>query len=374
MSLLICADIVPTESNYRLFAEGKAEELVGAELFKMLSEADMVVMNLEVPLTDTPCPIKKAGPHLIAPTESINAFKALNVDVLSIANNHIMDQGEFGLFSTLKLLDDNEILHVGAGKTPKEAKKPLIINWNDLRVGIYSCAEHEFSISSNGGAGANPFEPLDSLGHISELKKQSDYVIVLYHGGREQYRYPTPLLQKRCRRMVDVGANLVVCQHSHCVGCEEKYNDATIVYGQGNFLFDRVDNEYWNTGLVVSLQNDLSVTYIPIKKCDNKVLLANGEVGEMIISDFNARSKEILSDCFINEKFVSLAKSSFKNQRMRLFGKVGFTFRLINKITRGRFADWYLNRKYTEESLLGIRNMIECEAHRELVLKSLERF
>ena len=43
-----------------------------------------------------------------------------------------------------------------------------------------------------------------------ELKKQCDYVIVLYHGGKEHYRYPSPYLQKVCRKIVDKGADIVV--------------------------------------------------------------------------------------------------------------------------------------------------------------------
>ena len=65
----------------------------------------------------------------------------------------------------------------------------------------------------------------------------------IINGGKEHYRYPSPDLQKICRKFIDKGADLVVCQHSHCIGCEEKYNHGTIVYGQWNFLFDRSNIE-----------------------------------------------------------------------------------------------------------------------------------
>lgn len=96
-------------------------------------------------------------------------------------------------------------------------------------------------------------------------------MIVLYHGGKEQYRYPSPNLQKTCRKLVEKGADLVVCQHSHCIGCREEYLQGTIVYGQGNFLFDDEENEYWQTSLLIMISDDFEVKYIPLKKNKNTV-------------------------------------------------------------------------------------------------------
>lgn len=138
-----------------------------------------------------------------------------------------------------------------------------------FKIGIYACAEHEFTIATEDKPGANPFEPLDSLDHISYLKTKSDYTIILYHGGKEHYRYPSPYLRKVCKRMVEKGADLVIAQHSHCIGCYEEYNGATIVYGQGNFIFDMSDSECWQTSLIVrvGLENKGAyVDYIPIIK------------------------------------------------------------------------------------------------------------
>ena len=65
-----------------------------------------------------------------------------------------------------------------------------------MKIGIYACAENEFTIATDTTAGANPFDPFESLDHIQNLKRSCDYVIVLYHGGKEHYRYPSPYLQK----------------------------------------------------------------------------------------------------------------------------------------------------------------------------------
>ena len=281
---IIGADLVPTKSNIDLFANADVETLIGKDIENLLANADFTIFNLEVPLTDFSTPIKKCGPNLIAPTKTIAGLKAINPHFFTLANNHILDQGEQGLKSTMDILDEHGIAYAGAGKDLASAAKPYILALEGKKIGIYCCAEHEFTIATENTPGANPFDPLNSLDHVVELKSQCDYVIVLYHGGKEHYRYPSPYLQKVCRKLVDKGADIVVCQHSHCIGCEEKWHGGTIVYGQGNFLFDDCDNEFWNSALLVELEfskdNKVKINYIPIEKkkhtvrlgCDNSIL------------------------------------------------------------------------------------------------------
>lgn len=373
MNILIGADLVPTDSNIELFVSGDAEGLIGGDLKRLLSEADYRIFNLEVPLTDTEAPIDKCGPNLIAPTATINGYKAIGVDLLTLSNNHILDQGQQGLASTCKLLDDNGISYFGVGDTPEDAAKPYIVPYRNKKIGIYACAEHEFSIVTEKVPGANPFDPLESLDHIAALKRQCDYVIVLYHGGKEHYRYPSPNLQKVCRKMVQKGANLVICQHTHCVGCEEKYLDGTIVYGQGNFLFDHSNSEYWQTSLLIQLDQDFHVSYIPIKKNGKSILLAKDEEADEILKGFANRSEEIKSEGVIEEKYLKFAESMQHTYLFNFSGiRRGFVLKAINKLTNFRLIRWIIKKRYTTQKKLTVQNFVECEAHRELLLYSLK--
>ena len=232
----------------------------------LVESSDYRIFNLEVPITDTEKPIKKDGPNLIAPVATLKGIKKINPSIFGMANNHIMDQDEQGLFQTMEQLSKFNIGSVGAGRNLAEAAKPLIIEKEGKKIGIYACAETEFSIADDKRAGANPFDPLESLDHIVDLKAKCDFVIVLYHGGKEHYRFPSPYLQKVCRKIVEKGAALVICQHSHCIGAFENYHNSIIVYGQGNFLFDRTESEFWQTSLIVkaTFKENMSVDFVPI--------------------------------------------------------------------------------------------------------------
>ena len=153
-TILIAADIVPTSNNIDKFISGDADYLVGDKLIKRLNAADFIAMNLEVPLADRETPIRKCGPCLIAPTNTINGIKAINPYFLTLANNHILDQGLPGLQTTIQQLDAEGISYAGIGKTLTEARKPYITIVSGHKVGFYCCAEHYFSIAKDKSAGS----------------------------------------------------------------------------------------------------------------------------------------------------------------------------------------------------------------------------
>lgn len=369
--IIIGADLVPTGSNMELFIKGDAENLVGKSLRDMLDEAAYRIFNLEIPLADQQKPIIKQGPNLIAPIAAVEGYKALGIDLLTLANNHILDQDVQGLESTMETLEKAGINHLGAGKDLVSASESFVFKFDDKKIGIYACAEHEFSIAGEDNPGANPFDPLWSLDHVEGLKKIVDYVIVLYHGGKEHYRYPSPGLQKVCRRLVDKGADLILCQHSHCIGCEEKYGNGTIVYGQGNFIFDDSDDECWQTSLLVKVDADLEVSYLPLIKLRNGVRLADEVSGRKILDEFGARSEEIQKPGYIEMRYAQFA-DSFQDFYLQAFsGKRSVFFRILNKLTDGRCIKRYLQKTYGRQNKVRIANYVDCEAHRELLSQSM---
>lgn len=369
---IIGGDLVPTESNFELFSSANIAELLGDDLLDVLKQADFRIFNLEIPLTDQEAPIIKCGPNLIAPTSTINGIEQIQTDLLTLANNHIFDQGEQGLYSTIEILEENDIDYVGVGTNLNEAAQPYIWERNGIRVGIYACAEHEFTIATEHSPGANPFDPLESLDHIQDLADKCDHLIVLYHGGKEHYRYPSPDMQKICRKIVDKGANLVVCQHSHCIGAFEKYSGGTIVYGQGNFLFDHSESEFWQTSLLLNViltGGSMSVEYIPIVKHGNVIRLADEQQSEEIMQGFNERSRQILDEGFVQQEYDKFADQML-NGYLEIFHGRRIISRILNKLFRHR----RMKRIYSENDLITMQNIVECEAHKELLQTGLKLY
>ena len=372
MSILIGGDFVPTESNVSLFNKCDLDELFGDPLQNIMKTVDLRVFNLETPLADELHPILKCGPNLCAPVNAVNTFCAIGVDLFTLANNHIMDQGIEGLESTEKALKDNNIEYVGVGCNIYEASEPYFVTINGKKYCFFACTDHEFSVCDEHKAGANPFDPIVSFDQVQRACEACDYLIVLYHGGKEHYRYPSPRLQKICRKFVDSGANLVICQHSHCIGCEEKYNRSTIVYGQGNFLFDHSDSEFWKTGLLIRINEDDHIDYIPIIKRTNGVRLADDSIGERIMNDFRERSKEILLPGVIQKKYKDFADEMLDWYLNVLLKEETTLFRIINKLTMNKMRIRRNKKMRNTEFLVKLLNFTECEAHNELFVQGIK--
>ena len=371
MDIIIAGDLVPTESNMEEFATGDIDRLLGEKLRCEWEKARIKIFNLEVPLADMLNPIAKRGPNLSAHEKTIVGIKALNPSLVTLANNHILDQGDEGLYSTINILKTNGIPYVGAGKDINEARKPYFFDELGYRIGVYACCEHEFSVSNEKKPGANPFDPFESLDHIVEAKSNSDYLIVLFHGGKELYQFPTPGLQKICRKMVEKGADLVICQHSHCIGCLEKFRDSTIIYGQGNFLFDYSDSEYWSTSLLVCVDfdNKERISFIPIVKIKNGVRIPKERETITILGQFEERSNMIIRPGFIEENFGAIVQQ----EKEAYIGRLVYGNRWLRLFDKKILKNKLLNAKLNKNKIHTMYNLIACETHREILLEALKK-
>ena len=70
-----------------------------------------------------------------------------------------------------------------------------------VRVTLINVCEHEYTYATETRVGARPFDEFETMQDIREAKKDADYVIVVYHGGKELCQYPSPRLMKACREM-----------------------------------------------------------------------------------------------------------------------------------------------------------------------------
>lgn len=369
--IIIGADVVPTDVNRQHFIDGTMQNVVTEEILNMLNDADFVAVNLEVPLTDTVDKIKKTGPNLIAPTNTIKGYKQLGIDLVTSANNHILDQNRSGFDSTINVLKDAGIDNVGTGYTYEQAYQTKYYEIGGKKIGFYATCQHEYSWIQDFGFGANGYDPLESFDHIAEAKKNCDYLIVLYHAGIEHFRYVAPFDQKACRKMIDKGADLVVLQHSHCVNCEEDYKGGKIVYGQGNFIFEKSKDECWKTGMLITIDiegDDFKIGYVPLDKHNG--IIEVDKTGD-IMDGYFKRTEEIKSKEFVEDVYYQFGKErinwytdccrGYYNSRL---------YRFFWKLSGEKLGNVLLKR----QSRLMLMNYFQNPAHKELWENTLKQY
>ena len=363
MKIMILGDIGASETNIQSFCDADSD-LFSSEIQGKCASADIVLLNLEKPLTDAASPLGKCPPDYIAPSGTINGIKLLHPTAVTLANNHVMDQREQGLRSTIAILAQNGVQHVGAGDNLNEARKPLIIMKKGIRVGIYACCEKEFSFATESSSGANVYDPLVTFDDIGDLRKVCDYLVVLFHGGMQSYPYPTPNQQKVCRKMCEKGADLVVCQHSHIIGCEEEYASGRIIYGQGNFLLDDVSEESWRTGLIVEVNvgnDDSSIKYIPVQTLNHKVIIHPNS--DSVIKDYIDRSMEIAKAGTVDRLFSEFCNDRISEYLVKLSGKRKLTQRVFRRLGVTK----HYKKVYSNAALNYILDYLYCDSHREAI-------
>lgn len=294
MKLTICGDLCPAKFN-QPFMENSLETLFGGTL-EVIREADRALVNLECAITDSTYAIKKYGPNLMISPGCADVIKAAGFTDCMLANNHIFDAGTQGALDTLANLERVGLNYTGFGKNAEDARKDLIIEKDGLRVAVIDVCEHEYCYALEDRMGAREYDFFYTLQDIAKAKAENDRVIVIYHGGKEMCEYPSPRLRKTCQSFVWHGADVVLCQHSHCIGTYEQYEGGHILYGQGNFhflkLFQGVPKMY-ETGLMVKLDitDEVKIEFVPTVIHDDGIDLAKGEKYDEIMKAFAQRNQ-----------------------------------------------------------------------------------
>ena len=325
MKILFGADLVPTENTEKYFIEGDVATLFG-DIVPVIEGYDRFVVNLECALTDTDNKIKKMGPNIKASPKCVKGLLNAGVSDVLLSNNHTFDYGEVGLRDTMKALEEAGIPYTGVGENDTDSRKIYYIQKDGVRVAIVNVCEHEYSYALPDRIGANPFDPFITMQDIRAAKKNADQVVVIYHGGKEFCRYPSPRLVNLAHEMIYCGASVVLMQHSHCIGTYEEFEGGSILYGQGNLNFVWEDMDAgWEDAMLVGVdfsKTSAKVVFYPIVMKKHGVELAKGERNKEILLGFNKRIGEMKNGGWL----TGWREFCFDSRRDYYVTKTGSTF------------------------------------------------
>ena len=302
MKINIYGDLCPTKSNISLL-QMRDYKTVFNVVCELNKQADYNIVNLECALVNKMEKTNKSGPRMTVPIECLAGITDAGFNILSVANNHSLDNGYDSFEKELERITSMGVAYVGAN-TRSGCCDYLIIGTGKETTAILSISDHEYNTNED-GYGVCVFSESSTYLRILELKKKVKNIIVIYHSGFENAIYPSPRLMMRCRAMADFGADMVLCQHSHCIGAFEEYNKSLIIYGQGNFLFDLTDRLSWHCGLCVCLEiteAGIKYQFVPLAVKDGCITSPKREMEDRILQEFISRSEEILNPAFVKQK------------------------------------------------------------------------
>lgn len=223
----------------------------------LFDSGDVGIANLEIPLTDS----RKATPYksaaelkartqyiLKADPEHILGIKGAGIDLVSLANNHVMDYGNEGLNQMIGLLTKHNILYTGAGPTISEAKE--VISKDNVAL-LSALAFMNTGSMTKLGPATDKRAGLHALIFNASINKNTraylknwiggqrdgnEIMIVALHWGIEKQTVPTPYQVNLARACIDAGADVVWGHHPHVLQGAELYKGKPILYSMGNLI------------------------------------------------------------------------------------------------------------------------------------------
>lgn len=364
MKILIAGDFAPLARLDDPIENRKFSEVFPEKVREVIKSADFSFVNFESPIVeDGYKPIPKCGPNLRSTPEAAEAVRYAGFTGVTMANNHILDYGPDGLYKSAECCESQGLDTVGVGDNLAEAENVLYLNKDGKRLAVINCCEHEFSIATETDAGANPLNPIRQYYAIKEARSKADYVLVIVHGGHENFQLPSPRMKETYRFFIDAGADAVVNHHQHCYSGYEVYNGKPIFYGLGNFCFDnpKSRNGIWNEGYMVKLsfvQNKIGYELIPYTQCNDSpsvVLIEDRTEFDKIVLRLNA----IIHD--VNELKKRVEEYYRSTAPSMLLMYQPYENRILNKLYRMHLLPSCVStRKY-----LQILNYAICESHHD---------
>lgn len=212
-----------------------------------------------------------------------NAEALRMFSVASLASNHCMDWGPEAFEDTLEVLGRVGVAVVGAGRDLEEARRPVILQANGVRVAFLArnsilLTGYEAGARTPGCAPMRahtayiPIEPdqpgtpcrihtfVDpaDLGALKEdvaaARAQADILFVSLHAGIHIEPVVLADYQREAAyAAIDAGADIVFQHHGHILKGIEMYRGKPIFYSMSNYLMDiHIPAEHWRSSPALS--------------------------------------------------------------------------------------------------------------------------
>jgi poly-gamma-glutamate synthesis protein (capsule biosynthesis protein) len=199
----------------------------------VIRNADLVVANLEGPITDHP---PSSVPLTFTfPPGTAALLARHNITIVNLGNNHTLNFGGEGLVQTKRYLTTAEV-----GFFDESNVATTTVNGISLAFINY-----------------NEFAPSPQHSHILKnvgMLRAQGYVPVVYTHWGEEYEPATDKEKELARQFIDAGAEIIVGSHPHIVQEHEVYHGKHIYYSLGNFIFDQYFSSAVTHGLLIKMQ------------------------------------------------------------------------------------------------------------------------
>lgn len=254
---------------------------ISQDLVDEMNKADVFMLNNEFAYSTRGSEILEKSYTFRAHPKRVDILKEMGVDIVSLANNHALDFGQEALLDTFTTLDEAGIDYVGAGINMDRAKAPIYRTIGDTTI-AYVAASHVIYAMDWYATDERPgmigtYDPTLFLSSIEEAKKNSDFVVVYVHWGKERTHDPVDYQKNLAKKYIDAGADAVIGCHPHVMQGIEFYKGKTIAYSLGNYWFNASKRESGLLKIYVNPDGTTDTQLLPVMNDNTYTNLINEE-------------------------------------------------------------------------------------------------
>jgi poly-gamma-glutamate synthesis protein (capsule biosynthesis protein) len=207
----------------------------------VLKSADFTAVNLETPVTNRGQPQAKAY-HFQTTPSAFTALSDAGVDLVTVANNHILDYGQTGLGDTLAAAKAAHFPDVGAGANAAAAWAPYVTTIHGTKIAIVGVSQvpelaSSWVATAHRPGVANAINLDRTLAAVRAAKRQARIVIVFMHWGTEGTGCPDQNQLSLAPKLAAAGASIIIGAHAHVLQGSGWLGRTFVAYGMGNFLW-----------------------------------------------------------------------------------------------------------------------------------------
>ena len=220
---------------------GDANCLFSPSVDSVFARSQLVIANLECPATTIKSPALKNFIFRGEP-DWLHVLRAHGITHLNLANNHSIDQGREGLLDTRNNIVEAGMVPIGAGRCMDEAVQPVLIASHPRNVYVVAslrlALENFAYLPDEPCVSQESFELLEQRVRWLREREPQCCIVVNLHWGVEHVLRPAIQQISQAHRLIDAGADCLICHHTHTMQTVERYKGAPIYYSLGNFIFD----------------------------------------------------------------------------------------------------------------------------------------
>jgi poly-gamma-glutamate capsule biosynthesis protein CapA/YwtB (metallophosphatase superfamily) len=207
----------------------------------VLRSADFTAVNLETAVTSQGTPQPK-NYHFRTTPLAFTALRDAGIDLVTMANNHVLDYGRVGLARTLAAARAARFPQVGIGINAAAAWAPYVTTIKGRKiavVGVSQVAELASSwVATNSRSGeANAINLRRTLAAVRAARRLAGTVIVFMHWGTEGQACPDQNQLSLAPKLAAAGATIIIGAHAHMLQGSGWLGRTFVAYGMGNFLW-----------------------------------------------------------------------------------------------------------------------------------------